>query len=83
MTQAEINAMRTIKDRINELASLENARFAGTEKEDEAIKTKIRPYMIWFTSITDMMEAFLTAKESGDKYDIQNAYYKINTCLPF
>lgn len=83
MTKAEINAMRTIKNRINELASLNNARFGRTNKEDEAIKKAIQPYMTWFTSVMDMMEDFLTAKESGDKYDVQNAYYRINTCHPF
>lgn len=65
MTTAEKQAILRIARRINELASLENARFAFSKEEDAHIKKKITPYMTWFELTAEYLEDIANAE---DKY---------------
>lgn len=51
MTNLEILALNTLAERLDILASLENASFNSNKEEDEKIKKTIRPYMMWFESV--------------------------------
>lgn len=48
MTNLEKEALVYCAERIEKLASLENAGFHMDKEEDEKIKKAITPYMTWF-----------------------------------
>ena len=73
MTNGEIIALETISTRIKELASLENAGFSFSKEEDAKIKDKIRPYMMWFDSVSYALDDLIKAVRDNDKYGKQNA----------
>ena len=75
MTNGEKAAILQAVERINSLASLENAGFSFSKEEDAKIKEKIRPYMMWFESVAFMLEDLANAE---DKYDRQTAIDKIH-----
>jgi hypothetical protein len=50
LTNSEVIQLQEIAERINVLASLENASFAMDKEKDAEIKEYIKPYMIWFKS---------------------------------
>ena len=48
MTNLEKEALSSCANRLNKLASLENASFDIDEEKDEYIKRRIKSYMMWF-----------------------------------
>ena len=66
MTNLEKEALDTLANRIEHLASLENARFSFDKEEDEKIKKKIKPYMQWFNAVAnDIRDVVEISNETG------------------
>ena len=70
MTAAEKQALHMVADRINELASLKNARFDWSKEKDEYIKKEIAPYMTWFKLTAQCLNELADA---GNKYEKERA----------
>ena len=68
MTKGEKQAILSIAKRINELASLENARFDFRLENDEHIKKKIKPYMTWFELTAIYLEDIANAETTYEKH---------------
>lgn len=64
MTNLEIIAIKTIAERLLDLASLENACFDHNNEKDEYIKSKIRPYMSWFEGCAYYLEDIIDLSEN-------------------
>lgn len=67
MTNGEKQAILTAAQRINALASLENAGFDFDKSHNEYIKDKIRPYMSWFELVAEYLEELANAENGYEK----------------
>ena len=68
MTNLEKVALQSCADRLESLASLENAGFSFSKEEDERIKKAIEPYMMWFDMIAENLRYIVKLDEEKDKW---------------
>lgn len=69
MTNLEKIALESCADRLEALASLENASFAPFDKEeDERIKKAVEPYMMWFECIAENLRYIVKLDEEKDRW---------------
>lgn len=67
MTNLEKEALKSCADRIKLLASLERAKFNGNDEKDAEIKKAIKPYMMWFESVSYSLEKIIElADDKGE-----------------
>ena len=68
MTNLEKVALESCANRLESLASLENANFSPFNKEeDEKIKKAIKPYMIWFECVAENIRSIVKLDEEKDR----------------
>jgi hypothetical protein len=67
MTNLEKEVLQVLANRINKLASLENASFNMDEEKDKQVKKTISPYMMWFEAVAFDIEKIIEL--SGQKND--------------
>lgn len=72
MTAREKEALKTTADMIRKLTSLERASFCFDRKEDEAIKEKIRPWMIWFEIAAMHIDDVVEISDESSRWYKQN-----------
>ena len=68
MTNMEKVAFRSCADRLEVLASLENAGFSFDKDEDAKIKEAIRPYMQWFDCIAENLRYIVKLDDEKDRW---------------
>jgi hypothetical protein len=67
LTNEEITRLHGIAQELDRLSSLKNARFDMRKDEDEYIKEKITPYMLWFRSCGLKIEEVLQEDARPDE----------------
>ena len=68
MTNLEKQALLTCVERLNKLASLENAGFHMDKEKDEYIKRAIKPYMMWFESVAMNIEKIVELSDNKQDF---------------
>lgn len=68
MTNLEKVALQSCADRLESLASLENAGFSFDKEEDAKIKEAIAPYMQWFDCIAENLRYIVKLDEEKDRW---------------
>ena len=68
MTNFEKIALKSCADRLEDLASLENAGFSFNKEDDERIKKAIAPYMMWFELVADSIHEIVELDEEKDRW---------------
>lgn len=48
LTNSEVIELRSVVERLRNLADMENALFSSNLEKDLLIKNGVRPYMMWF-----------------------------------
>lgn len=67
MIKLEKEVLQTLSNRLQKLASLENASFNMDKEKDEQIKKAIKPYMMWFESVAfDLEKVVELADDKND-----------------
>ncbi len=79
LSTKEKQAINMMAARIDELASLENAGFDMDKEKSDYIKSKIKPYMMWFKCVSGLMRDFAKAE---DRYDKQGVYERVYRDCP-
>ena len=68
MTNMEKITLETLANRMESLASLENAGFSFDKEEDAKIKEAIRPYMQWFDCIAENLRYIVKLDGEKDRW---------------
>lgn len=80
MTNLEKITLNTLAERLEELASLQNASFDFDKEKDEAIKSKIKCYMQWFDGIASDIKKIVELENSTSRWDKK---YKLEEIIRF
>ena len=68
MTNMEKIALKSCADRLEALASLENAGFSFNKEDDKRIKDAIKPYMMWFEIVAENIRDIVKLDEEKDRW---------------
>lgn len=68
MTKQEKAILQNYANRINQLASLERAKFSCNEEKDNEVKKTIKPYMMWFEIVAMNIQEMIDLQDEKDSY---------------